>query len=194
VNQLKYKTVDTDKAIVEQLLQKSKPELFATLYNRYAQKVFNRTISIIKNNAAAADVVQEVFIKVYLNLTTYKARAAFSTWVYSITYNECMNYLRNSKKNLIFDELKYKHDYADYISENDELENKFDELDNETLAEYLNHLNPIDKMLLLMKYQDSMAIKQIEQVVSLTQSAIKMRLKRAKIRIVELFLKSKKID
>ena len=57
-----------------------------------------KCISILKNEAAALDATQEIFMKLLLNLSKFTAKSKFSTWVYSISYNYCIDVIRKAKK------------------------------------------------------------------------------------------------
>lgn len=168
-----------DMEVVNRYLETQASMCFSVLYNRYSGKIYSKCMSLLKDEELAQDATQEVFTKIFLNLSKFGERAKFSTWVYSITYNFCIDYLRRKKKmqNLFADE-----------KEVDKLADVADEVPDEALLEMevrqlrtvLDGIPVDDKAVLLMKYQDDMSIRDISELLNKTESAVKMKLKRAK--------------
>jgi RNA polymerase sigma factor (sigma-70 family) len=88
----------SDNELIARYLREQNPEYFTTLYRRYAGKVFAKCISMLSDEALARDAVQDIFIKVFLNLSRFSEQSSFSTWLYSITYNFCIDIIRKKKK------------------------------------------------------------------------------------------------
>ena len=132
---------------------------------------------MLKNEAQAQDATQEIFTKIFLNLSKFSERSKFSTWVYSITYNFCIDYLRKKKKEkkLFSDELEDPPDIIEEVSDESLLEMEVKRLDT-----VLKAIPTGDRAVLLMKYQDDLSIKEIAEILDKTESAIKMKIKRAK--------------
>jgi RNA polymerase sigma-70 factor (ECF subfamily) len=76
--------------LVDQILSGQK-ELFRLLIDRYQRQVHAMGISFFRNAEDAADFTQEVFIKTYRNLASFRSQARFSTWLYRIAYNTAVN-------------------------------------------------------------------------------------------------------
>lgn len=168
----------TDEEVLRLYLEERSDIYFRTLHQRYINKVYSKAISLLKNEAAAEDAVQEIFLKIFLNLSKFTFKSKFSTWVYSISYNYCIDLLRKEKKHRKL-----------FVSENEDLVNVADEeIDDKELLEMeidklthvLEEIPLEDKTVLIMKYKDGMGIRDISQVVGKSESAIKMRIKRAK--------------
>ena len=151
---------------------------FTLLYNRYAPKIYAKCITLLKDEGYAKDATQEIFIKVFTNLAKFGEKSKFSTWVYSITYNFCIDFLRKKKKQqkVFSDEIEKAPDIID-----DNISDKVIlELEIGQLKKVLESIPVGDKAILLMKYQDGMSIKEISDVLNKSDSAVKMKLKRAK--------------
>lgn len=133
---------------------------------------------MLKDEALAQDATQEIFTKIFLNLSRFAEKSKFSTWVYSITYNYCIDFLRRKKKQIdIFsDEMEKLPELADEETSDKELL----EMEIDKLKTVLDNIPPGDRAILLMKYQDEMSIKEIADILDKTESAIKMKIKRAK--------------
>ena len=78
---------------------------------------------------------------------------------------------------------------ADDLVDLDEDVSAFEQMKVEMLKEALGQISPDDKMVLLMKYQDQMSIKEIEELLGLGESAVKMRIKRAKDKLIDAYSK-----
>ncbi|MEN0045530.1 MAG: RNA polymerase sigma factor [Bacteroidota bacterium] len=167
-----------DLEIIHTYLKGQSPTCFKLLYNRYAGKVYSKCISLLKDETLAHDATQEIFTKIFLNLSKFAERAKFSTWVYSITYNYCIDYIRRQKKhlNLFVDDIERAPDVPEEEVRDEELLS----MNLHQLKTVLEEIPLDDKAILLMKYQDEMSIKEIAAILDKTESAIKMRIKRAK--------------
>lgn len=167
-----------DLEVIHIYLETQTSRCFSLLYRRYAGKIYSKCLSLLKDETQAQDATQEIFMKIFTNLSRFRERSKFSTWVYSITYNYCIDFLRRRKKmKAIFsDEMEKAPDVPDQeISDKILLE-----LEIEKLKQVLDNIPPGDQAILLMKYQDQMSIKEIADSLDITDSAVKMRLKRAK--------------
>lgn len=165
-----------DLEVIHHYLEFQASNCFGLLYNRYATKIFSKCISLLKDEALAQDATQEIFTKIFLNLSKFEEKSQFSTWVYSVTYNYCIDYIRRKTKQDIFsEEIEKAPDLVDDIPDEELLQ-----LEVQQLKTVLKELPDGDRAILLMKYQDDMSIKDIAELLGKTESAIKMQLKRAK--------------
>ena len=174
----------SDTEVIERYLTSGNSHYFNLLYDRYSKKVYAKCISLLKEHAWAEDAVQDIFMKVLLKLGSFSGKSKFSTWLYSITYNYCIDQIRKKKK----DPSVLVEDFR----ENDELE---DDIEDAFLMEtsitrlkvILGEMPVADKSVLLMKYQDEMSIKEMCDVLDKSESAIKMKIKRAKERFLKIY-------
>ncbi|MEN8745605.1 MAG: sigma-70 family RNA polymerase sigma factor [Polaribacter sp.] len=70
---------------------------FGQLIDAYQQKIFGTCISFIPNKEDAEDVAQEVFLEVFKSISKFKSNAKLSTWIYKITTNKCLEFIRKKK-------------------------------------------------------------------------------------------------
>jgi RNA polymerase sigma-70 factor (ECF subfamily) len=175
----------SDEDLVKAIVKTNDTLLFEILYDRYAMLVFNKCYGFAKNEDEAKDLTQDVFLKLFVKLASFKGTAKFSTWLYAFTYNHCVNYVtRNTAKKFE----KHSVDYADIENISDvEDESGFLDMKVEKLQEALELISPDEKMILLLKYQDFLSIKEIESVLDIGESAVKMRIKRAKDKLVAVY-------
>ena len=168
----------TDEEAIEAYLATQNANYFNILYDRYTSKVFGKCYSLLKSEAQAQDAAQEIFVKVLLNLSKFSGKSKFSTWLYSITYNFCIDVIRKNKKNigvLVDDINAYGEEIIDDIEDSEIMETNVIRL-----KAVLNEIPAGDKAILLMKYQDEFSIKDICGILNKSESAVKMKIKRAK--------------
>lgn len=178
-------SVLTDSQLIALYLQDQDALYFSQLYRRYAGKVFAKCISMLADHGMARDATQDVFIKILLNLSKFTEQSSFSTWVYSITYNYCIDLIRKKKKNILL----YTEDIGS-ISKETEVEmpdSVILEMETNRLEKVMDRLPPGDKAILDMKYTDEMSIREIGEVLNKTESAIKMQIMRAKIKSQNIY-------
>ncbi len=175
----------SDNELIARYLREQNPEYFTTLYRRYAGKVFAKCISMLSDEALARDAVQDIFIKVFLNLSRFSEQSSFSTWLYSITYNFCIDIIRKKKKiSLVLS------DDIERIGDKPEAEvpdSVLLEMKHERLEKVLAQMHEGDRIILLMKYMDDMSIKDIADFFQKTESAIKMQIMRAKMKAQAIY-------
>lgn len=173
----------TDEEVVSEYLKTQNNYYFEILYSRYSSKIFGKCLTILREEALAQDATQEVMMKILLNLSKFGGKSKFSTWVYSITYNFCIDYTRKRKK----DKSSYYEDVSEFgdvvedIDDKELLETRIDRM-----KEIMDRIPSDDKSILMMKYLDGMSIREIGETIDKTESAIKMKIKRAKMRFVKI--------
>ena len=175
----------SDEAIVRRVVEQKDTASFGLLYDRYADKVFAKCYSFTHDRPLAEDLAHDIFLKTYLKLGEFRFEAKFSTWLYSVTYHACVEYKRKDTKTLN-DQKEYASELISGAASEEESETMLLELQLEQLKDLLEKISPEEKALLLMKYQDGMSIDELMELTGLGESAVKMRLKRAKDKVVAL--------
>ncbi|TLP80129.1 RNA polymerase sigma factor [Maribacter sp. ACAM166] len=176
----------SDGELVDKINASKDSQLFGILYDRYGNKVYNKCFSFAKNDSDAKDLTQEIFLKVFLKLQLFNSdKASFSTWLYVMVYNFCINYVNRDKKKENRSEPLDAHEY--HLSEENVEIDEINTLNAEKLTKALELLAPEEKSLLLLKYQDDVSIKELQASFDVGESAIKMRLNRAKAKVVKIY-------
>ena len=178
----KYKQ-KSDEEIVLLIINFGNKELFELLYNRYFKKVRDKCFSFLKDSNLSEEFANDILTKAYEKINGFKGNSLFSSWLYSITYNHCIDYLRVQKK-LHYPEWNSNNEIPEII---DESETDFEEVNYENLLAIFELIHPEEKVLLLMKYQDNLPIKSIAKALRISDDAVKMRLKRAKSRVIYMY-------
>lgn len=176
----------TDEVLVARIVQVNDTYWFGVLYDRYARTVYYKCLSFTKSVEEAQDLTHDIFVLLFAKLRTFRGQSRFSTWLYSFVYNFCVNHMQRNLN-------KYRQVFVpteDFADETAEIEDEvIFELKEETLKKAMEEIGPDDKMILLMKYQDDFSVKDISTTLEIGESAAKMRLKRAKHRLMELYNK-----
>lgn len=173
-----------DEEIVSLYVETQQNVYFEEIYRRYADKVYRKCYSFVYSQQKAEDFTHDIFLKLIVKIGTFKENSKFSTWLYSITYNFCMDQIRVNKK---MAETSID-DSFDIVEEEEDLE--FASMKSKGLKRSLEQIPSDEKALLLMKYQDDFSIKEISETLKISESAVKMRLLRSKDKLKKLYLEN----
>jgi RNA polymerase sigma-70 factor (ECF subfamily) len=91
----KYRQLSDSELV--QLVKVGEPEPFDELVRRHSVKIHDLCYKILRNYDDARDMAQETFIKAYRKITKFDGRSQFSTWLYRIAVNNCLNYLKKQR-------------------------------------------------------------------------------------------------
>ncbi len=174
----------SDEDLVRCLLRGGNPTLREELYRRYAPFVYKRSLAIMRDEDLAKDMTHDVMLKVFLSLAKFSFRSSFSYWVYRITYNHCVNVLKQQRKWKI----SATEDLELYDESEDLLLAKIDKEEKLLLLERaIDRLSESERMLLWMHYRDEIALKDMAKVLNIGLSAVKMRLKRVRDKLASIY-------
>ena len=177
----------TDELLVELIVSSKDPLLFKVLYERYIFKVFNTCLSFSNNNHEAEDICQDVFLKLLDKIHTFKGASKFSTWLYSFTYNHCVNYFHRNKVNKFEKNTSNIEQICNEVIAQSSDEDLVQMIKLEKLNEALELIPFEDKQILILKYQEFKSVKDLMDLHNAGESAIKMRLKRAKEKLLGVY-------
>jgi RNA polymerase sigma-70 factor (ECF subfamily) len=166
------------------------------LVRRHQQRVFALVGSILRKQEDVEDIAQQVFLKVYLSIKKFDQRAAFSTWLYKITVNECWDYLRKKKVR----PLVYESDLSEeqvsrldgIISADRMAPGPSERLEVKNLLEQmLDKLPEQDRQLLVLKEVEGFSVQELAEILNLNVNTVKVRLFRARGRIMDAYRRRK---
>ena len=157
-------------------VKKGQTQYFSYIVEKYQDVVFSIALKVLKNRDDAEEMAQESFIKVYKSLHTFKGKAKFSTWLYRITYNNCISEIRKRKMHFA------STDDVEVKDEDSEI--NLDGIPEENRAKYvkaaLEKLPEEEYTLVLLYYFEDQSIEEISRVTGLTDSNTKVKLHRAR--------------
>jgi len=151
---------------------------FKFLIKRYEANVFRTAIGFVHNKEDAEEITQDVFVNVYGALSSFSGKAAFSTWLYRITVNTSLNYLRKRKRNSFWVALS---DLIQLPSKEKPVETMIAErADKEFIQRAIDNL-PLKqrKVIVLSKYEE-LPQKQVAEIMNISEGAVEQLILRAK--------------
>lgn len=172
-----------DEELIKQYLSTNPSVCFETLYNRYVGKVYKRCLSMTKNVEKAEDFTHDIFMRTFDRLDRFQERSTFSTWLYSISFNYCLDQIKLSNRLAV---APLEDTLVDRYADVDE-----STLQNEQMAYLVSAMKSLparDADILRMKYQQGLSIEQIAHELQVKESAIKMRLKRSRDKVRQIYL------
>ena len=166
----------SDSELAGKLAKSGDMHLFELLYDRFANRIYFKCLSILKSKPEAQDACHDIFLKAYMRIKTFDGRAQIGSWLYAISYNHCIDVLRKRKKWVMEDAESLQH----YEAPDEHGENEILQIKVRELRMVLEALPPVETAILLMKYQDDLSIHAMAEQLNIGESAVKMRLKRAR--------------
>lgn len=159
-----------DKDLIKRINSGEK-ELYEHLVNRYNSYVYSICLNILKNVEDARDTSQETFYKAYKALKKFDgSKSKFSTWLYKIAYNKCIDFIR--KKNNFLN-------LKSYLKQKDiRFEYQKHQFENEIVGELLGELSERDSALITLYYLNELSVKEISFIIDDNENNIKVKLHR----------------
>ena len=166
-------------------LKRGDHRFFALFADRYDKYILKKCQIYVRESEVAKDLRQEVLIKVFLQVHHFREEAHLKTWLYTIIHHTCIDYLRRNKR-------KVRDIYLENLSDSISEMADFQEEPSEALSlELLNHLldeiTSEEKFILMLKYNERHSIRDIMKTLDISESAVKMRLKRAREHVNRLY-------
>ncbi len=172
-----------DADLVVACQQKMENAAFGVLYSKYFHPVFLYCKDKLQDREEALDLTQDIFVKVANKINTLQQPKTFAAWLFQIARNACFDQLNLRKKRML--ELSDSHlNISDY----EELEHSElfrDRLD--LLEVFISQLDDDAKNVVFLKYMEKKSIREIALLLSLSESAVKMRLSRARSKLINMF-------
>jgi RNA polymerase sigma-70 factor (ECF subfamily) len=158
---------------------------FETLVKKYDKQVLQLACSLVNNTQDAEDVYQEVFVRVYKNLRLFKFRSQFSTWLYRVVVNYCMNHNRKNKRVKRFSLNGAQDDQGDLWKmtlKGQELDPEDAMLNTELSQEIdaaLQQLSEQQKTVFVLRHYHGHKLKDIARIMRCSEGTVKNYLFRA---------------
>jgi RNA polymerase sigma factor (sigma-70 family) len=182
-----------DLLLVEEA-KKGNEKAFAGLMNRYRDSIYYMLLKMVNNASDAEDLTIEAFGKAFRNLDSYTPRFAFSTWLFKIATNNCVDFIR--KKKLSPTPLDLLQDSLDNATVNiqSDLPDPEESLINlqkiEALKDIVNQLKPRYRRLIELRYYKEYSYEEISVELNLPIGTVKAQLNRAKTLLYNILIKS----
>ncbi|MBE0460679.1 MAG: sigma-70 family RNA polymerase sigma factor [Candidatus Aminicenantes bacterium] len=183
---MKNRILDPDAGLMLKFAQGNNAA-FDQILRKYKRLVINLAYRFIQNRAEAEDIAQEVFLRVYYSAKRYKPKAKFSTWIYKITANICINNLRSKKHLQIVslnkpisttgNEMITEMPDPTYIHPSANSEKK--EI-NQLVKEAISSLPINQKMAVILQKYEGLSYREISEIMGCSIQAVDSLLQRAK--------------
>ena len=184
--------IEEDRKLIKQIL-KGNNKAYAKLFSRYKDAIYFMTLKMVINKRDAEDLTYETFDKALRNIEQYNFEYAFSTWIFRIATNNCIDFLRKRKMQLISIESSNDND-DDFLVGEDSIQSSA--LDPEQVMireqqiilvqELLAQLKTKYKQLIEMRYFKDYSYEEIAKELQLPIGTVKTLLFRAKSMLAEL--------
>lgn len=181
----------SDREIVREILN-GNPDLFEVLVARYEKPIFNYVYGMVRHRQDAEDLTQEAFVKAFFALKTYKDSFEFSTWMYRIARNVCLDYFRRQKIRSFFSlntpvGEEEEDEIGDFLPSGKDPEEGI--LEGELLervSEAVGKLPWKFREVIVLRYVEELPYEDIAQILGVPVGTVKTYLHRAKLRLKEM--------
>lgn len=167
--------------------QKGSQEAFIQLIENNKQDMYKIAISILNNDADAADAIQDTILSCYENLCSLRYPKYFKTWMTRILINHCNRILREHQKFIPIDSYDVKSSRLPSETCSFQEPNFFTQ--NEDFFELLNQMDEAYRLILLLYYLEEFNIKEISQLLDMNENTVKSRLSRGRKIFQKMYLK-----
>ncbi len=177
-------TIKNDQYYITKVLE-GDTNAFAVLVDRYKDLIFTLALRMIKNREEAEEVSQDTFIKVYKKLSKFKGDSKFSTWIYKVTYNTCLDKLKKLKRtqNTVAIDEYTAHQVKTFDNALEALETAERK---ETIRDCISLLPSEDGFLLTLYYFEEQSLEEIAKVVNLKPNNVKVKLFRSRKKLTTI--------
>ena len=175
-----------DYYLVREAIDKGNQKAYAELMARYKDSIYFMLLKMVNNRDDADDLTIEAFGKAFKNIHQYTPDYAFSTWLFKIATNNCIDYIRKKRKNTLSIDKGFENENGEDIA----LEVKSDGIDPEermmkkqkmeTMREVVDKLKPRYKTLVELRYFRELSYEEIAAEMSLPLGTVKAQLFRAR--------------
>ena len=175
--------------------QSGDKESFAPLVDAYQRRVFAIVFHLVRRRNDVEDIVQEIFMKAFAAIGSYNSQSSFGTWLNRIAVNHCYDYLRRQRSSRVtyFWEMSEEGQRQVESHSQSPSEGGLDSAEKLAVGDLANKLlaraPAEDRVILTLKEIEERSVEEISEILSLKVSTVKVRLHRARKRMVRDFEK-----
>ena len=176
----------SDQVYIEAILN-GETNAFSFLVDRYKDLVFSLALGMMKHREEAEEVAQDTFVKAFKSLGKFKGDSKFSTWIYRVAYNTCLDRLKKNKRQQSTVEINAytANQLGTLESALDHLEKKEQET---TIQECLSKLPSKDSFILTLFYFEELSLEEISEIVGLKTNHVKVKLFRSRKKLATILM------
>jgi len=154
------------------------------LYTKFSAKLFAVSYRYSSNREDAKDVLQESFIKIFDNIKAYKKTGSLEGWMKKIVVNTALSKYKKSKKNPV-DYIDHLNDYVGEAIDEEQIENDLLNIDEQTIMTHIQNLPEEYRIVFNMACVEELPHKEIAALLSITEETSRIRLLRARKKLVQ---------
>ena len=156
---------------------------FEKLVERYLKPLYNFIFQLVRDKETTNDITQDVFVKIWKNMSSYDSQKKFSTWIFAIAKNTAFDFLKK-KKTIPFADFENEsgENFLEFIEDesvpySNELLQIIDE--KKDVADFLGSLSPQMKIILLLHHSYGFSLAEISEIMGHSRNTIKSKYRRA---------------
>ncbi len=184
----------TDNELVS-LIKKGNMDAFDELVKAYEKKVINVAYSLLSDKEDALDASQEIFVKVYKNISSFRGESTVSTWIFKITKNVCYDLLRKRKGTVISldeeDDDEKKIEIADESASPDVIYERQEKIN--IVREAIASLDENQKIVITLFDINGLSYDEISEIIKCPIGTVKSRLYRAREQLRKILSENREL-
>ncbi|MCK9303951.1 MAG: RNA polymerase sigma factor [Bacteroidales bacterium] len=170
----------SDEQIIQDIISGNK-DAYRELVEKYQRMVFRTAIGFLHSREDAEDITQDIFIKVYESLKSFKGKSEFSTWLYRITINTSINFANRNKKNWLLQSIENLFDKSN--NEKNPLELLETSERDHMVREAIDSLPDAQRTAFVLSKYEELPQKKIALIIGKSEGAVEQLLNRAKMNL-----------
>ena len=177
-------TTNNEQILINQIMD-GDTSAFSVLVESYKDLVFTLALRMLKNKEEAEEVAQDTFVKAYKSLSKFKGDSKFSTWIYRVAYNTCLDRIKKNRKYI--NNVEINEFTAHQVKT---IDNALDRIEvrerNEAIQRCIERLSSEDSFLLTLYYFDDLSLDEISKIVGISTNSIKVKLFRCRKKLASI--------
>ncbi len=163
---------------------------FTLCYNKYKAKVFNFTLKMVNDRDIAEDIVQDVFLKLYVNFPLIKNKNSIIFWIFKTTRNLIYTYYREKQKLEKLISIEDEDGETIEIGSNEDLLQNYELKELKQIVQIALEKIPVEqKEIFLLKEYGELSYKEIAQLLNIDEELVKGRLFKARNKLIKILAK-----
>lgn len=184
---------DVEKILIKKCI-KGDIDAFEKLIEAHQKRAYNIALRILKNPDDAMDISQEAFIKVFKSIKSFKFQSSFSTWLYRIISNTCIDFLRKNKNEtysidnpIQTEEGNIKRQFEDQGNTTEEMFDK--KMTKELVHQAIDELDNQHRVIVILRDIEGFSYNEIADILGCTLGTVKSRISRARDNLKNIILR-----
>ncbi|GAA4460888.1 RNA polymerase sigma factor [Nemorincola caseinilytica] len=176
---------EDDMAVIQAVLQ-GRQAAYAGLVERYRSYVFTLALRYVQDREVAEELAQDVFVKAYRNLASYRGESKFGTWLYTIVHTTCLSHMRKKGSNMVLPGEEKMTVLQDGLHEDAPTTRQEQRSRQAYIEQAISQLPEVDAQVLSLFYIGERSVEEVARITGMTTTNVKVRLFRARQKLREI--------